>query len=153
MISSSNDTRTLDAPTKPLSDSTVAPSTSAGQPKSGTCPSEMSEDTTQKHPVTSSQQRQTTDSISSSPPIKRQRHVSLPVVPKSQSHISTDMTDFPNPKRAATMPQRPVGSPKRRYTDEARTNIHTECGRHSDDWLFGGFKIGAVMRRIWGKKE
>lgn len=32
----------------------------------------------------------------------------------------------------------------RRYSGE-KVNVHTECGRHSDEWLFGPMK-GAFLR-------
>lgn len=34
-------------------------------------------------------------------------------------------------------------------------NVHTECGRHSDDWLFGGFSMANVVKMFWpsGKKD
>lgn len=47
------------------------------------------------------------------------------------------------------------GSVKRRSSSEARMNVHTECGRHSDDWLFGGFSMANVVKMFWpsGKKD
>ncbi|KAE9364333.1 hypothetical protein N431DRAFT_431205 [Stipitochalara longipes BDJ] len=34
------------------------------------------------------------------------------------------------------------------------TNVHTECGRHGDDWLFGGWNLGQVFRGlIWGGRK
>jgi hypothetical protein len=48
----------------------------------------------------------------------------------------------------------PVGAGKRlegrRYSGE-RTNVYTECGRHSDDWLFGPMK-GAV-KKMWEQRS
>jgi len=41
---------------------------------------------------------------------------------------------------------------KRRHSHEPRLNVHTECGRHSDDWLFGGFSVAETMKRLWEKK-
>jgi len=42
---------------------------------------------------------------------------------------------------------------KRRHSHEPRMNVHTECGRHSDDWLFGGFSVAGVVKKFWDKKE
>ncbi|KAN0099420.1 hypothetical protein V8E51_013195 [Hyaloscypha variabilis] len=34
------------------------------------------------------------------------------------------------------------------------TNVHTECGRHGDDWLFGGWNLGQVIKGlIWGGRK
>lgn len=32
------------------------------------------------------------------------------------------------------------------------TNVHTECGRHGDDWLFGGFSLVEVFRGLFSRK-
>jgi hypothetical protein len=45
-----------------------------------------------------------------------------------------------------------IERPKRRHSSETRMNVHTECGRHSDDWLFGGFSVAGVKSLLWGKK-
>jgi len=45
------------------------------------------------------------------------------------------------------------GGIKRRHTVDPRVNIHTECGRHSDDWLFGGWSVAGAVKKIWDKKE
>lgn len=42
-----------------------------------------------------------------------------------------------------------------RHHHETHVNVHTECGRHGDDWLFGGWNVGAVVKRVFsgGRKE
>lgn len=44
---------------------------------------------------------------------------------------------------------------KRRHSHEPKVNVHTECGRHSDDWLFGGFSVSKTVKKLWerDKKE
>jgi hypothetical protein len=42
---------------------------------------------------------------------------------------------------------------QRRHSAEPHKNVYTECGRHSDDWLFGGFSVAGVAKKIWNKKE
>jgi hypothetical protein len=49
--------------------------------------------------------------------------------------------------------QGPDQKTKRRYSHEPKVNLYTECGRHSDDWLFGGFALSDAVKKIWGKKE
>ncbi|KAH8776052.1 hypothetical protein F5882DRAFT_161213 [Hyaloscypha sp. PMI_1271] len=34
------------------------------------------------------------------------------------------------------------------------TNVHTECGRHSDEWLFGGLSLAEVLKGlVWSAKK
>lgn len=42
---------------------------------------------------------------------------------------------------------------RRRHSAELHKNVYTACGRHSDDWLFGGFTVAGVAKKIWNKKE
>jgi len=42
---------------------------------------------------------------------------------------------------------------RRRHSHENHVNVYTECGRHSDDWLFGGFSVGNAVKKMWEKKE
>ena len=43
---------------------------------------------------------------------------------------------------------------KRRHShDPNKVNRYTECGRHSDEWLFGGFSVSDAVRKLWEKKE
>ena len=37
---------------------------------------------------------------------------------------------------------------KRRHSNEGKTNLYTECGRHSDEWLFGGLSVAGVVRKM-----
>jgi len=43
------------------------------------------------------------------------------------------------------------GIKRRHSSNDAHTNVYTECGRHSDDWLFGGFSVSGVVKKIWQK--
>ena len=60
-------------------------------------------------------------------------------------------------KTSATSPA--MGSPKRlemanrRHSADPKINVHTECGRHSDDWLFGGWNISGNVKKIWDRKD
>lgn len=44
-------------------------------------------------------------------------------------------------------------SPKTKHFHETHANVYTECGRHGDDWLFGGWSVGGVVKRVLGRKE
>jgi hypothetical protein len=39
----------------------------------------------------------------------------------------------------------------KRHSHPSHINIYTECGRHGDDWLFGGFSVIEAVRRIFEK--
>lgn len=39
----------------------------------------------------------------------------------------------------------------KRHSSSNHTNVYTECGRHGDDWLFGG--ISDVVKSVFGKNE
>ncbi|CZT45821.1 uncharacterized protein RSE6_06176 [Rhynchosporium secalis] len=40
----------------------------------------------------------------------------------------------------------------RRHThDPAKINGYTTCGRHGDDWLFGGFSVAGTVKKLWEK--
>ena len=38
---------------------------------------------------------------------------------------------------------------KHHHYHETHVNVHTECGRHGDDWLFGGWSMGGVVKRVF----
>jgi hypothetical protein len=40
----------------------------------------------------------------------------------------------------------------KRHSHPSHINIYTECGRHGDDWLFGGFSVIEAVKRIFEKK-
>jgi len=40
----------------------------------------------------------------------------------------------------------------KRHSHPSHINRHTECGRHGDDWLFGGFSVVELVKRIFKKK-
>ncbi|KAA8566013.1 hypothetical protein EYC84_009813 [Monilinia fructicola] len=42
-------------------------------------------------------------------------------------------------------------SVKRRHSSNEHANVYTECGRHSNDWLFGGLSLSGVVKKIWQK--
>jgi len=87
----------------------------------------------------------------------------------SSPHLKTHF--YETPQSAGLPPKTTTGElsspPARRPTEVVRrrhsngpdakphlsghTNVYTECGRHSDDWLFAPIK-GAV-KEIWVKKE
>jgi len=45
------------------------------------------------------------------------------------------------------------GLKRRHSSNDAHTNVYTACGRHSDDWLFGGFSVAGVVKKIWQKES
>jgi len=65
----------------------------------------------------------------------------------------------PSSKAKTPSPTTSTGSGKtatrRSRSDDrpAHQNVHTECGRHSDDWLFGGFSITGSIKKMMDKKD
>ncbi|KAH7346645.1 hypothetical protein BKA65DRAFT_502945 [Rhexocercosporidium sp. MPI-PUGE-AT-0058] len=44
--------------------------------------------------------------------------------------------------------------PSRRHShDPAKVNGYTTCGRHGDDWLFGGFSVSGAVKKLWEKEN
>jgi hypothetical protein len=41
----------------------------------------------------------------------------------------------------------------KRHSHPCHINRHTECGRHGDDWLFGGFSVVELVKRIFKKRK
>jgi len=42
---------------------------------------------------------------------------------------------------------------KRRHSHEPKVNGYTECGRHGDDWLFGGFSVSGSVKKLWERDK
>jgi len=42
---------------------------------------------------------------------------------------------------------------KRRHSHESKINNYTECGRHGDDWLFGGFSVSDSVKKLWERDK
>jgi hypothetical protein len=75
--------------------------------------------------------------------------------PKSPKNVKFGRGDGMSLEKSPTTPTSATRKDmvKRRHSTEPRMNVHTECGRHSDDWLFGGFSVAGVVKKIWDKKE
>jgi len=52
--------------------------------------------------------------------------------------------------RTPTSPLSPGQKQIRRHSTE-KVNVYTECGRHGDEWLFGGFSLPDKVKRLWQK--
>ncbi len=106
--------------------------------------------------------------IHSALPQSPHRTVSEPMSSPSSSEYSsaTRATTYDVPSSAGygekslkfnggspTSPRRPLGEkPSRRHShDPSKVNVHTECGRHGDDWLFGGWTVSGAVRKLWDK--
>jgi hypothetical protein len=125
--------------------------TSTSTPRDQTSYSSISKSS--NSPYTPSSKSPYTPNTSKSP-YPPQRSVSSPQFPSPSSPYPSK-----SPRRA-TEPQ--IASyregsgrveAKRRHTNERKTNVFTECGRHSDEWLFGGFSVAGVVRKMLEKKE
>jgi hypothetical protein len=41
----------------------------------------------------------------------------------------------------------------KRHSHPNHNNIYTECGRHGDDWLFGGFSVTGAVKQMFEKRS
>ena len=79
----------------------------------------------------------------------------------SQSSVDTQSSAGSSEKtlqfdaNSQTSPRRRSGEkkqPLRRYShDPSKVNGYTTCGRHGDDWLFGGFSVSGAVKKLWEK--
>jgi hypothetical protein len=60
--------------------------------------------------------------------------------PPAQRHSKTEMVEEED------------GEVHLHHSHPDHTNVHTECGRHGDDWLFGGFSLVEVFRGLFSRK-
>jgi len=85
--------------------------------------------------------------------------------PKSPNRLSAEgraTTRSPSPASAtagATSKRHSHHSlrPQPPFHDEhwcrKHANAHSECGRHGDDWLFGGFSVTETLRWLFGRRH
>lgn len=76
------------------------------------------------------------------------------------SKIATDVTvehkvPLNHPGRSATSygEERRRDRITKRHSLPSHANVYTECGRHGDDWLFGGFSVIEAVKRMFQKKQ
>jgi hypothetical protein len=41
----------------------------------------------------------------------------------------------------------------KRISPDPKTNVYTQCGRHSDQWLFGGFPFDNIKKALGSEKK
>ncbi|KAL2069559.1 hypothetical protein VTL71DRAFT_14238 [Oculimacula yallundae] len=78
----------------------------------------------------------------------------------SQSTVTTQSSagygekslQFDVQSNTSSRPRRDEEQPSRRWShDPAKVNGYTTCGRHGDDWLFGGFSVAGTVKKLWEK--
>jgi hypothetical protein len=109
------------------------------------------------------------------PPSPLQRTMSDPFPPPSPSQRDTPTraatSDAPKPASSADKSLRfargggedsksPLSRSEARdkvkkgHSHKRNMNGYTECGRHSNDWLFGGFSASETVKKLWhGEKK
>lgn len=103
-------------------------------------------------------------------PPSQQRTLSEPLPLASSSKVETPTRAYTyDPPRSASYADRSLRfaggemSPstgsyggdkmKRRHSSEPKINGYTACGRHSNDWLFGGFSVSGQVKKLWEKDK
>jgi len=69
-------------------------------------------------------------------------------VPKSASHVDKSLRFEKECQKSPSAKTAAGDKIKRRHSHEPKINVYTECGRHSDDWLFGGFSVSDSFRKL-----
>lgn len=69
-----------------------------------------------------------------------------------------DMADDDNNDDESFEDEEQEADPKptitKRHSSSSHTNLYTECGRHGDDWLFGGITDAVKsVKTVFGKSE
>jgi hypothetical protein len=62
--------------------------------------------------------------------------------------VDDDDTNYDEPYKEE-IEEEPKPTSSKRHSSSSHANVYTECGRHGDDWLFGG--ISDVVKTILGK--
>ncbi|KAH6713675.1 hypothetical protein BKA61DRAFT_575662 [Leptodontidium sp. MPI-SDFR-AT-0119] len=73
---------------------------------------------------------------------------------QSSAGYSEKTLQFDTTTQSHTSPRRESrdSKPSRRHShDPAKINGYTTCGRHGDDWLFGGFSVSGAVKKLWEK--
>lgn len=39
------------------------------------------------------------------------------------------------------------------HSHKRNFNVYTECGRHSNEWLFGGFSLRKTAKKLWNRDK
>jgi hypothetical protein len=72
-------------------------------------------------------------------------------MPRSSAHYSSEKEEKYALARSGTRDS--DHKTRRRRSNDAKMNVYTECGRHGDDWLFGGFSVSGTVKMLWEKRE
>ena len=126
----------------PLSISTARPAYGSLSGQSPTAPPPRSAQRTFSNPSPSAEQRErddTTGNFSRS-------------VPKSAGYTERNLRFAKSEgNRSPAMRSPNEEMMRRRHSHEPKKNVYTECGRHSDEWLFGGWSD--KVKKLWEKDK
>jgi hypothetical protein len=107
----------------------------------------------------------TSTSTSTTRPKSPHLHAERPRSAERSSQKSIPLTSSRTPSRSParslneqTEQTRPVewvdedGISHWHHARPEHANVHTECGRHGDDWLFGGLSLVNIFRGLIGRR-
>jgi len=129
----------------PLSISTARPAYGSLSGQSPTAPPPRSAQRTFSNPSPSAEQRERDDTTG----------IFSRSVPKSAGYTERNLR-FAKSEGNRSPAMRSPTSPneemmRRRHSHEPKKNVYTECGRHSDEWLFGGWSD--KVKKLWEKDK
>jgi len=71
---------------------------------------------------------------------------------KSMSFRGSSKNGYKSPTSPSTK-RRSDPIVDKRISPDPRTNVYTQCGRHSDQWLFGGFPFDNIKKALGADKK
>ncbi|KAH8684694.1 hypothetical protein BGZ60DRAFT_523894 [Tricladium varicosporioides] len=98
----------------------------------------------------SSHSNSSTSPLMSSPWPRRATVPQPHPVPRSATFAGTRSPCSPFGKNETP---RTTKAERRHSFEPNKVNVYTECGRHSDEWLFGGLSISGAFRKVVGRRE
>jgi hypothetical protein len=108
-------------------------------------------------PLSSAPQRTVSDPYPPPSPASRSTptRASSGDVPMSAGYVDSSLRFLKGSAsdKSPSSRSQPGDKTKRRHSHEPKVNGYTECGRHGDDWLFGGFSVSGSVKKLWERDK
>jgi len=70
---------------------------------------------------------------------------------KGKKRMSSYSSDYSNPGSPPSRKASDSSTISRRKASSPTVNVYTTCGRHTDQYLFGGRSLTDIARSVWGR--
>lgn len=76
-------------------------------------------------------------------------------IPESQGYNNTNASfqESSRSSRSSKNPTSPSFMTDKRRESDPKSNLYTQCGRHGDQWLFGGFPFDNIKKALGSEKK